>query len=111
MRDDAAIIPDVFVADGHADIEEDVLAIGVGEDSNEHLPRMQVGVALEEVVETAIAGDFELWADAEGGAGLFGEADAFDDALGVAFEVERPLVQGTERVSGGRGRGARGGTR
>jgi hypothetical protein len=53
---------------------------------------VQVRVALEEVVEAAVAGDLELGPDAQARAGRLGPADALDDALGVALEVQRPLV-------------------
>ena len=51
--------------DRHADIENDVLTFFAANDAGIHLPRVKIGVAFEEVIETAIAGNFELWADAK----------------------------------------------
>jgi len=94
IEDDAAVVAHIAVPHGHAHINQNVLAVRVVDDAGQHLPRVQEGVALEEVVEAAIAGDLELGADAQGGAGGFGAADALDDAGGVALEVEGPLVEG-----------------
>jgi hypothetical protein len=54
VGDDAAIVADVFVTDGHANVEEDVLAVQVCQDAHEHFPGVEIGIAFEKVVETAI---------------------------------------------------------
>lgn len=94
IEDDAAVVAHIAVPHGHAHINQNVLAVRVVDDAGQHLPRVQERVALEEVVEAAIAGDLELGTDAQGRAGLFGAADTLDDAGSVAFEVKGPLVEG-----------------
>lgn len=53
----AAIITNTAMSYWHADIQEDVLAVWIVNYLGQHLPRMQESVTLQEVVETAIAGD------------------------------------------------------
>jgi len=51
------------------------------------------GVLLEEVVLAAVAGELELGADADGGAGSLGARDGLLDVAEVGVEVHRPLVE------------------
>ena len=51
------------------------------------------GVLLEEVVLAAVAGELELGADADGGAGGLGARDGLLDVAEVGVEVHRPLVE------------------
>ena len=46
------------------------------------------------MIQTAIAGDFQLRANAESSPGCFCLSNAFGDALGIAFEVKGPLIEG-----------------
>lgn len=43
------------MANGHADINNDILAVGVIDDAGKHLPRVEVCITLEESIETAIS--------------------------------------------------------
>lgn len=54
---------------------------------------MRGGVLLEEVVLAAVAGELELGADADGGAGGLGAGDGLLDVAEVGVEVHRPLVE------------------
>lgn len=51
------------------------------------------GVLLQEVVLAAVAGELELGADADGGAGGLGAGNGLLDVAEVGVEVHRPLVQ------------------
>ena len=44
-EDDAAVVDDVLVDDGHADVDEHVFGVFALEDLDEDLPRVQVRVA------------------------------------------------------------------
>ena len=57
MDEHTAVVAHIAVSDGHADVQQDILAILMVDDLGKHLPRMQEGITLEEVVQTAIAGD------------------------------------------------------
>jgi hypothetical protein len=81
------------VSDRHTNIDQDILAIRVRNDARQHLPGVEEGVSFEEVVQAAIAGDLELRPDAKSCSSCFCSADTFDDAFGVALEIESPLVE------------------
>jgi len=55
--------------------------------------RVRSGVLLEEVVLAAVAGELELGADADGGAGGLGAGDGLLDVAEVGVKVHRPLVE------------------
>jgi hypothetical protein len=59
-ENDATVVADVFVHNGHADVTDDVIIERVLEKFGQNLPGMQVGVALVEMVATAITRDLEL---------------------------------------------------
>jgi hypothetical protein len=83
--------------DAHANVTYDSVCLVRLEDLPQDLPRVHGGVALEKVIQAAIAGDLELGPDAEGCAALLRDANAPEDALQIAVEVERPLVKGARR--------------
>ena len=56
---------------------------------------MQIEVLLKQVVETSIPANLELRSDSEFCAGFFCLLDALDNPLGIAFEVQGPLVEAT----------------
>lgn len=96
-HDGARIVAAVAVQHRQADVDDDAVEVRVREDGEERVPRVLVHLGLEEVVQAAVAGDLELRADAEGGAGLLGLDDALLDAPEVALKVEGPLVQRASR--------------
>lgn len=60
MTQDTAIVAYVTVPDRHTNIEHYILAAFVVDELCQHLPGVQECISLEEVVETAIAGDLKL---------------------------------------------------
>lgn len=43
------------MANGHTDINNDILAVGVIDDAGKHFPRVEIRIALEEGIKTAIS--------------------------------------------------------
>ena len=57
VNEHTAVVSHIAVPDGHADVQQDILAVLMVDDLGKHLPGMQEGITLEEVIQTAIAGD------------------------------------------------------
>jgi hypothetical protein len=55
----------ISMANRHANIEQDVRRNWVLQDLSQRFPAMQIEVTLEEVVQTPVTGNFQLWADTE----------------------------------------------
>lgn len=53
------------------------------------------GILLQEMVLAAIAGDLELGAETNGGAGFFSSGNGFLDVVEIGLEIHSPLVQAT----------------
>lgn len=53
---------------------------------------MENGIRFEEVIETAVAWDFEFRSNTEPRACRFGELNGGENSVSVAVEVESPLV-------------------
>jgi len=49
----------------HANIEQDVRRNRVLKDLSQRFPAMQIKITLEEVVQTPVTGNFQLWTDTE----------------------------------------------
>jgi hypothetical protein len=49
----------------HANVEQDVRRNRVLKDLSQRFPAMQIDITLEEVIQTPVTGDFQLWADTE----------------------------------------------
>lgn len=54
---------------------------------------MSDGVEFQEMIFAAVTGDFELGAEPDGGARLFGPSNGFLDVVEVAVEIHSPLIQ------------------
>jgi hypothetical protein len=85
------------MSDRHSNIDDDILCVWVVDDASQHLPGVEEGIALQEPVENAIPGNFQLGTNTKGGTGSFSLADTFDNAFRIALKVESPLVQGTSQ--------------
>ena len=94
---DAAVVRDVAVLHGHADVAQDPVGQVAVEQLVEALPRVLERVELEERVLAAVARDLELGPRAERAPRRLGLADRLLDPLEVAAEVHRPLVQVARR--------------
>lgn len=49
----------------HANIEQDVRRDRVLKDLSQRFPAMQIDITLEEVIQTPVTGNFQLWTDTE----------------------------------------------
>ena len=97
--EDAAVVAHVLVDHGHADVAQDAVGEVAGQQRGDRLPAVQDGVALVKVVLAAVPGDLELGTAAVARTAGLCDADGLLDALQVAGEVHRPLVE----VAGGHG--------
>lgn len=70
-EDYSAIVPDIPMPDRHTHIDHYVLTVGMIDDASKHLPGVQERVSLQEVIQAAIAGDFELRTNAQRSPGSF----------------------------------------
>ena len=89
----AAVVAHSVVHHRHAKVTEQAVCAAVAEELGQHLPRVGLGVFLEKVVLAPVAGDLELRAEAQRRTGLPRLGDGLPDALQIAREVHRPLVQ------------------
>jgi hypothetical protein len=55
----------ISMAYRHANVEQDVRRNRVLKDLSQRFPAMQIDITLEEVIQTPVTGDFQLWADTE----------------------------------------------
>jgi hypothetical protein len=96
----------------HSDIEENVLAVWVGDDTREHLPGVCVGVILEKVVQASITStdqrrerakvrDFEFRTSSKGCASFLCNFNTLNDPLSIPFKVHCPLIQRTSNQTRG----------
>lgn len=85
--DGARIVPAVAVEKRKTNIDDDAVQRLVGQDGVQRVPRVLVDLVLEEVVQTAVSGDLELGADAQGRAGLLGLMDALLDPADIVLIV------------------------
>jgi len=98
--EDAAVVTHVLVDHGHADVAQDAVGKVAGKQRGDRLPAVQDGVALVKVVLAAVPGDLELGTAAVARTAGLCDADGLLNALQVAGEVHRPLVE----VAGGHGK-------
>ena len=94
-----AVVGHAAVDGRQADIAQNVIRKIIGQQLGETVPGEDNSVDLEEVVLAAVAGDLQLGAEPEPTARGLGNSDGLADALQVAVEVQRPLVQ----IAGGEG--------
>lgn len=92
-----AVVPYTLENNRHSYAAQDVVCIVSRQNVLQALPCVLGGVLLEEVVLTAVSGELELGADADGGARCLGPGDGLLDVAEVGVEVHRPLIQ----VAGG----------
>lgn len=67
--------------DGNAQVDDDVLAIGMDNDFGDDVPGVTVDVVLKKVVEQAITGDAEFGSQDQACTSSFGSLDGVDDAV------------------------------
>lgn len=74
-------------------IDQQILVLGTFENFDQHLPRVEHRVLLEERVLAAVAGHLEFGTDSNRGILLNAFVQASQDSPEVAFEIQRKLVQ------------------
>lgn len=67
--------------DGNAQVDDDVLAIGMDNDFGDDVPGVTVDVVFKKVVEQAITGNAEFGSQDQACTSSFGSLDGVDDAV------------------------------
>lgn len=97
MRQETAVVFDGTMHHRHADVQEQAVGVGVGQDLQIHVPAVIIKVIFEKMVKASVATNLEFRAHPKTGAVFFGLFNGLQDAVAVAFEIKCPLVE----VAGG----------
>lgn len=79
--------------DGHSNVENDVAGVGVFEDLGVDLPRVQIQITLEKVIQTSVASDFKFGTHSKRSSLSLGLSNRLEDSVSVTLKVKSPLVQ------------------
>ena len=87
-----AIVPYISVSHWHANIDQNILTVGIFDDPCQHFPRMHEDVTFQKMIQTAISSDLQLWTNSQGSSSSLCFPHTFNDPVCIPLEVQSPLV-------------------